>query len=96
MARAIEWAMIRDASFDTNFLAINVGDKEWNYQIKDLAYAIANVISGVKININKTATPDTRSYKVNFDLLEKCQVKVCCWIYCFFLHKLLFFFLFGS
>ncbi len=75
MARAIEWAMIRDTSFDTNFLAINVGDKEWNYQIKDLAYAIANVISGVKININKTATPDTRSYKVNFDLLEKLAPK---------------------
>ena len=49
------------------FLAINIGSDEWNYQVKDLAEAVAKVIPGVDISINKDAQPDKRSYKVSFD-----------------------------
>lgn len=67
MARAIEWAITREDSSGGNFLAVNVGSDEWNYQVKELAEAVAKVIPGVKISINPDAPPDKRSYKVNFE-----------------------------
>ena len=50
---------------------MNVGSDEWNYQVKDLAEAVAKVIPGTDVSINKDAQPDKRSYKVNFDLFKK-------------------------
>jgi len=71
MARAIHWAIRRDLSAGGAFLAINVGSDEWNYQVKDLAEAVAKVVSGVDVSINKNAPPDKRSYRVSFDLFRK-------------------------
>jgi nucleoside-diphosphate-sugar epimerase len=71
MARAIDWAIFRDIASGGNFLAVNVGCDEWNYQVKDLAEAVAKVIPGVDISINEAAQPDKRSYRVNFDLFKK-------------------------
>jgi nucleoside-diphosphate-sugar epimerase len=71
MARAIDWAIQRDSENGGNFLAVNIGSSEWNYQVKDLAEAVADIIPGVDISINKNAQPDKRSYKVNFDLFKK-------------------------
>ena len=71
MAKAIDWAIMRDLSNGGEFLAVNVGSDEWNYQVKDLAEAVAEVIHGVDVSINKHAQPDKRSYKVNFDLFKK-------------------------
>lgn len=69
MARAIHWASIRDDGVP--FIAVNVGSNQWNYQVKDLAEAVANVFGNVEVEINKNAQPDKRSYRVNFDLFEK-------------------------
>ena len=71
MARAIEWAIIRDLADGSDFIAVNVGSDEWNYQVKDLAEAVAAVIPDVDISINKDAEPDKRSYRVSFDLFKK-------------------------
>ena len=71
MARAIEWAVNRDAANGGDFLAVNVGSNEWNYQVKDLAYAVAKVVPGVEVSLNKDAAPDKRSYRVNFDYYKK-------------------------
>lgn len=71
MARAMNWASNRLASESGNFLIINTGSNNWNYQVKDLAYAVRDSLGDVKININKEAAPDKRSYKVNFSLYEK-------------------------
>jgi len=71
MARAIDWAIGRDISDGGEFLAVNVGSNTWNYQVKDLAEAVARVIPGVDISINKDAQPDKRSYRVSFDLFSK-------------------------
>ena len=71
MARAIDWAITRDAVNGGPFVAVNVGSDEWNYQVKDLAYAVAEVIPEVDISINKDAQPDKRSYRVNFDLFRQ-------------------------
>jgi nucleoside-diphosphate-sugar epimerase len=71
MARAIDWAIIREVGHDGAFLAVNVGSDEWNYQVKDLAEAVAKVIPDVDISINENAMPDKRSYRVNFELFKK-------------------------
>ncbi|MCK4826501.1 SDR family oxidoreductase, partial [bacterium] len=71
MARAIEWAIVRDEADGGKFLAVNVGSDAWNYQVKDLAEAVANVIPDVEISINKDAQPDKRSYRVNFDFFKR-------------------------
>src|SRR5512136_353775 len=71
MARAIDWAIARDISAGGEFLAVNIGSDEWNYQVKDLAEAVAKVIPGTDISINKNAQPDKRSYRVNFALFKK-------------------------
>lgn len=71
MARAIEWAIGRDVPDGGNFLAVNVGSNEWNFQVKHMAEAVAQVIPGVEISINKDAQPDKRSYRVNFDLFSR-------------------------
>lgn len=71
MARAIDWAVDRGHSNGGEFLAVNVGSNEWNYQVKDLADAVAKVIPDVAVSINKDAQPDKRSYRVNFDLFRQ-------------------------
>jgi len=68
MARAIEWAVSRDRSRGGSFLAVNVGREEGNYQVKNLAAAVARAIPGTLVSINENAQPDKRSYRVNFDL----------------------------
>jgi nucleoside-diphosphate-sugar epimerase len=68
MARAIDWAVTRKAQNGGAFLAVNAGSDAWNYQIKDLAKAVSDAIPGTDVNINKSAQPDTRSYKVDFSL----------------------------
>lgn len=71
MARAIAWAIGREASDGGNFLAVNIGSNDWNYQIKDLAEAVAGLIPGTEVSINKNAEPDKRSYSVNFSLFKR-------------------------
>ena len=75
MARAINWAIKRDRNNGGNFLALNVGADEWNYQVKDLAEAVTKVIPGTKVSISKDGQPDKRSYKVNFELFRKLAPK---------------------
>ena len=67
MGRAIIWAGERDPKEGGDFLIVNTGSNEWNYQVKELAYAIQEIIPSVKVSINKDAQPDKRSYKVSFD-----------------------------
>lgn len=70
MALAIEWAISRSNALG-DFLAINTGSDSWNYQIKDLADAVATVIPDTKISISKDIAPDKRSYLINFGLYKK-------------------------
>ena len=70
MARAIDWGITRSAGDSARFLALNVGSNDRNYQVKDLANAVAEAIPGTKVSINKAAQPDTRSYQVDFSLFR--------------------------
>jgi nucleoside-diphosphate-sugar epimerase len=76
MARAIEWALVRDTkTTNGTFLAVNVGADEWNYQVKDLADAVAKEMPGTNVSINTSAPPDKRSYRVDFALYRKLAPK---------------------
>jgi nucleoside-diphosphate-sugar epimerase len=70
MARAIEWALSRDSANGGQLLSVNVGSDQWNYQVKDLAQAVAKAVPGTGVSINTAAQPDTRSYKVDFALFR--------------------------
>jgi nucleoside-diphosphate-sugar epimerase len=69
MSRAMDWGIHR--SEGSNFIVVNAGSNKWNYQVKDLAYAVQKAFNGIEISINANAQPDKRSYKVSFDLFEK-------------------------
>ncbi len=71
MARAVDWAIRRQSADGGEYVAVNTGSNDWNCQVKDLAEAVASVIPGVDISINKNAQPDKRSYKVSFDLYRQ-------------------------
>ena len=71
MARAISWAIGRETVGGRNLLAVNIGSNNWNYQIKDLAEAVAGIIPGTEVSINKDAEPDKRSYSVDFSMFKQ-------------------------
>ena len=71
MARAVDWAAIRELSDGGPFIAVNTGSDEWNYTIRDLADAVAEVVPGLEIYVNREAQQDKRSYKVDFGLFKR-------------------------
>jgi len=68
MARAIDWAIDRQAGTGGRYLAVNAGSDDRNYQVKDLANAVARSVPGTDVSINTSAPADSRSYKVDFGL----------------------------
>src|SRR5262245_60226439 len=67
MARAIDWAIGRAPGHGA-FVCLNAGSDEWNYQVRELAEAVAAIVGdGVQTNINRAAPPDKRSYRVSFE-----------------------------
>jgi len=70
MSRAISWAATRDDDNGGQFLAVNTGTDTWNYQVKQLAAAVAEVIPNTTVSINENAMPDKRSYRVDFSLFK--------------------------
>jgi len=71
MALAMDWAIQRDSAGGGAFLALNAGSDGWNYQVRDLAEAVAEAIPGVEVSINKDAPVDKRSYQVDFGLYKR-------------------------
>ena len=71
MSRAIDWALDRFEELEVPFLPVNAGSQECNYQVKDLAHAVADIITGTKVSINTNAQVDIRSYRVNFDKFKE-------------------------
>ncbi|MBI5456390.1 SDR family oxidoreductase [Candidatus Kaiserbacteria bacterium] len=69
MARAIEWAILRQKG--EAFLVLNVGSDEWNYQVRQLAAAVQQEIGNTTLSINENAAPDKRSYRVDFSLFKR-------------------------
>ena len=70
MARAIDWAIQRRSEDGGRYLVVNAGSNDRNYQVRDLAHAVAAALPGTAISINSKAPVDSRSYRVNFGLFE--------------------------
>ena len=52
-------------------LAVNVGCNDENYQMRDLANFVKEVVPNCEIEIAPDAGPDERSYRVNFDKIHR-------------------------
>ena len=70
MARAIDWAISASAHAPP-YLAVNIGSEARNYQVRQLAEAVAEAVPGTQVSINLDAPADTRSYKVDFSLWQQ-------------------------
>jgi UDP-glucose 4-epimerase len=70
MARAIEWAIGRQASEGGRMLVVNAGANSANYRVRQLAEAVADALPGTKVAINADAPVDSRSYQVDFSRFE--------------------------
>ena len=70
MARAMDWAVQRSPSEGGRFLVVNAGSNDRNYQVRDLAQAVAAALPGTTVSINSEAPVDSRSYRVDFSLFE--------------------------
>lgn len=68
MARAIDWAIARPAAQGGQCLTVNAGTDAANYQVADLAAAVADALPGTVVSINHAAPADSRSYRVDFGL----------------------------
>jgi nucleoside-diphosphate-sugar epimerase len=51
--------------------AFNVGATRENYQVRDLARMVADVVPGCRVEIAEGASPDTRNYRVSGDAFER-------------------------
>ena len=51
-----------------DFLVVNTGSNDCNYQIKDLTLAVKENLLSIDLSINEDAEPDKRSYQVDFSL----------------------------
>lgn len=71
MARAIDWAIERRSGEGGRFLTVNAGSDDRNFQVRELAQAVAKKISGTEVSINTSAPVDSRSYKVDFGLFRR-------------------------
>lgn len=71
MALAIEWALLRDAAKGGRQLVVNAGRNGANYQVRELAAAVAQAIPGTAVSINTSAPADSRSYRVDFGLYAR-------------------------
>lgn len=71
MSRAIEWAIQSYDKKRNTFMIVNAGSNKWNYSILELAQSVSEIVGGVEIEVNKNASPDKRSYKVDFSLFNE-------------------------
>lgn len=71
MARAIDWAIQREAGNGGRVLSVNTGSNERNHQVRDLATAVADAVPGTTVSINTDAPVDSRSYRVDFSLFAR-------------------------
>ncbi|CAD7044380.1 NAD-dependent epimerase/dehydratase [Pseudorhizobium endolithicum] len=51
--------------------AFNVGQNDHNYQVRDIAEIVAQTVPGCRLQFASDASPDTRSYRVNFSKIRR-------------------------
>ena len=51
--------------------AFNVGSNEQNYQVRDIAEIVKQVVSGASVQYGENAGPDARNYRVDFSKIAR-------------------------
>jgi nucleoside-diphosphate-sugar epimerase len=51
--------------------AFNVGQNAENYQVRDIATAVSNVVGGSRVTFGSNASADSRTYHVSFDKIGR-------------------------
>lgn len=51
--------------------AFNVGRSDANYRIREVAEIVGEVVAGSEVTVSPEAGPDTRSYRVSFDKIQR-------------------------
>jgi nucleoside-diphosphate-sugar epimerase len=64
MSAALIWASSRGGE---PYALLNAGANGWNFQVRDLAKKVSEVIPGTEVCISPEGQPDKRSYRVKFD-----------------------------
>ena len=54
-------------NFKKNYYIFNIGSRNGNYKVIDIAKLVQKIKNKVSIHISKTSSPDERSYKVSFN-----------------------------
>ncbi len=70
ISRAFIAALAADAG-KVSGEAFNVGRSDQNYQVMEIAQAVAQIVPGCRIEIAQGAGPDARSYRVSFDKIAR-------------------------
>jgi nucleoside-diphosphate-sugar epimerase len=70
IARAFEAALVAPRSAVHNE-AFNIGVTEENYQVRDLAEMVRDILPGCNIEYSKGGGRDSRTYRVSFDKLSR-------------------------
>jgi nucleoside-diphosphate-sugar epimerase len=65
MSSAIIWGISHNAGVP--YMLLNAGSDDWNFQIRDLAQKVRDVMPETEIYISPDGQPDKRSYRVKFD-----------------------------
>ena len=65
-------SVLKSPANDVNNQIINVGKNEENYQIRDVAEIVKNIVPNSELKYVEGAEPDKRSYQVKFDKI--CQL----------------------
>jgi nucleoside-diphosphate-sugar epimerase len=63
-------AMLEAPRETVHDVAFNVGGNDENYQIRDVAKIVGEVVEGSEVTLAEGAGPDKRSYRVSFDRIE--------------------------
>ena len=73
ICKALIWACehkLQDYT-TSSYICINVGSDEWNFSVRQLAQIVSECLGSVDVKINTNASPDNRSYKVDFSLYKR-------------------------
>lgn len=72
ICRAIHWALVRKVNLIKEpFLIVNVGRNDNNLTVLDMAKSVIKCLPNTKLNLNKEAENDKRSYAVDFSFYKK-------------------------
>lgn len=71
MSRAMEWALGRSRGDGGDCAVLNTGSNDWNFTIRELGMAVAKELDGIEVSVNPDASPDKRSYRVDFSRYAK-------------------------